>query len=246
MVRVRGGRSLIGSPASEGGRRRSEGPQRRVRLRGFAIGRTEVTRRQWAACVKDGYCAPPRGGMAWPALDQPVTGVSRADITGQGAAKKGFIAWINAEARKRGRRARYRLPSEAEWEHAARAGRRAAYPTGKTINPKQANYDARFESAFPPEIRARRGPVKAGSLPANRWGLREMAGNVWEWTADCWSSDLSSTPKNGKPRGGEGCRDGVIRGGSLFSYKEDLRAARRAPMPANRARNDVGFRLVRD
>lgn len=246
MVRVRGGRATMGSPETEAGRKNNEGPQRKLRLRRFAIGKTEVTRRQWAACVRDGYCTPSRGRMTWPSLDQPVTGVSRADITGQGVASKGFIAWMNAKAKKRGRRARYRLPTEAEWEHALRAGRRTPFHTGATINPKQANYDARFESAYPAEIRARRGPVKAGSLPGNRWGLREMAGNVWEWTADCWSADLSSVPKNGKPRGPRDCRDGAIRGGSLFSFKEDLRAARRAPLPVNRARKDVGFRLVRD
>ena len=246
MVGVPGGEAVIGSPASEPGRQADEGPQRTLTLRRFAIGETEITRRQWTACVEDGFCAPPRAGMAWPEQDQPVTGVSRADVTGEGVAEKGFIAWVNAKAAAAGvEGAPYRLPSEAEWEHAYRAGAATAFHSGARITPDLANFDARFETGFPAEIRARTGPVAAGALPANRWNVHEMAGNVWEWTADCHSADHATAPVDGSPRGAPGCPDGVIRGGSLFSFADQLRAANRRPMPANRAEPDVGFRLAR-
>ncbi|MEM9725139.1 MAG: SUMF1/EgtB/PvdO family nonheme iron enzyme [Pseudomonadota bacterium] len=246
LIGVPGGETVIGSGGDDPERAPDETPQRKIALRGFAIGRTEVTNRQWEACVEAGFCAPARRRLTWPDPDQPVTGVSRSDITGVGSERPGYLAWVNARAAEAGIRGDpYRLPTEAEWEHALRAGSTGVYHTGASLTPEQANYDARFAADFPRAIRARPGPVTAGSLPANAWGVHEMAGNVWEWTADCWSPSHDDLPTDGSARGPEDCPAAVIRGGSLFSFEDQLRAANRAPKPAGHAERDLGFRVAR-
>lgn len=251
MVAVPGGAATLGSETSETGRGVDEGPTRRLTLPRFAIGRTEVTIGDWRACVDDGFCRPAKDGETWAdgggsdaAL--PITGVSRADITGQGGATSGFIAWVNAKAAAAGvDGAPYRLPSEAEWEHAARAGAAGPFATGGSVTPDKANFDARFATSFPAELRARRGPVAAGTLPPNAFNVHELAGNVWEWTADCWAPDHADAPRDGAPKQTGDCRSGVVKGGSLFSFAEDLRPANRRALPAAATAQDIGFRLAR-
>ena len=139
----------------------------------------------------------------------------------------------------------YRLPSEAEWEHALRAGGKDPYSTGKTPDPRRIAFKATSYKKFPAKVRERKSPVTRRSLRANRWGFYEMAGNVWEMTADCWARDHRFTPRNGKSRGSN-CSLGTMKGGSVFSAGRDVRAATRKPIGASTARKDLGFRVVRE
>jgi formylglycine-generating enzyme required for sulfatase activity len=126
----------------------------------------------------------------------------------------------------------YQLPSEAEWEYAARAGTTTPFWTGATISTGQANYDGTSIYGVGRKGDYRERTVAAGSLPANPWGLHEVHGNVWEWVEDCYHDSYKDAPADGRAWVSNGCPSRVVRGGSWGSVPRDLRAAvrgRRAP-----------------
>ena len=167
-------------------------PPQPIRIPGpFAIGTHEVTFAEWNACADDGGCnayRPPDDGAD--RADHPVTGVSWLDA-------QAYAEWLTA---KSGRR--YRLPSEAEWEYAARAGQTGRWTFGDAWTPGHFNY-------------ASAGTRPVGTYAPNAWGLRDVLGNVWEWTLDCWDWDLDGTPPDASPRLTGACEDRSIRGGSF-------------------------------
>ena len=157
---------------------------------------------------------------------------------------RAYAAWLSAQTGQS-----YRLPSEAEWEYAARAGITTAYSFGAGITCSQANYD-RFSGG-----QCNRGnndslarTVAAGSFPANAFGLYDMHGNVYEWVEDCYVNTYNGAPSDGSART-TGCGTTtrvVARGGAWFELAKVLRSANRA-RPRPTTRNDgVGFRLVQD
>lgn len=181
-----------------------------VRLHGFALGRTEVTVGQYRVCVEARACRPvqPR----WPAADMPITDVAARDA-------EAYVTWLSARTGKR-----YRLPTEAEWELAARAGTRTAYPWGEQMEAGRAvclDCDPRFHHQ----------PAPVGSMAANPWGLSDMNGNVWEWTADCWDGE---------------CARRVVRGGSWYFVARQSRSDARAPQAGREWSYDIGFRALRE
>jgi formylglycine-generating enzyme required for sulfatase activity len=101
---------------------------------------------------------------------------------------KAYVAWLS---RKTGKQ--YRLPTEAEWEYAARGGTTTTFSFGQTITTDQVNYDGS------PSGLNRQKTLPVGSFPANAFGLHDMHGNVWEWIEDCWSAGTADTPANGAP-----------------------------------------------
>lgn len=213
MVRIPGGSFVMGSPASEPGRDNDEGPQRTVQVAAFYMSRTEVTFAQWDACVDDGGCNGYRpADQGWGRGSRPVINVSWNDA-------QAYVQWLQ---RRTGQR--YRLPSEAEWEYAARAGTTTAYSTGASISTSQARFNSNSTAAV-------------GSFPANSLGLYDMYGNVWEWVEDCYSANYDA------PRG---CSGRVNRGGSWnLDYPQSLRSANRVGYaPASRD-SFVGFRVAR-
>ena len=221
-------------PLLEDRARSNEGPAREITLANpFAIATREVTFAEWDACVADGGCAGYKSlDHGWGRGEQPVVSVSYDDATR-------YAAWLTEKTGHV-----YRLPSEAEWEYAARAGTSTAFSFGDGLGAENANYDGRYVYA------GKRGrwigrPKPAASYPANAFGLHDMHGNVWEWTADCWSASLAGAPSDGSPRGGN-CASRVLKGGAFNTGGWRLRAAHRIGKPAKSREMEIGFRVVRD
>ena len=191
MVVVPAGAFRMGSPASEAGRSDDEGPRHRVTLRSFALGVTEVTFDEWDACVRGGGCGGRRpDDEGWGRGARPVINVSWEDA-------RAYVRWLSRETGKS-----YRLPSEAEWEYAARAGTATPFHTGATISTDQANY-------------ADRRTTLVGAFAPNAFGLYDVHGNVWEWVEDCWHDSYRGAPSDGTAwTAGGDCSRRVLRGGS--------------------------------
>jgi eukaryotic-like serine/threonine-protein kinase len=167
MVEIPAGEFLMGSPASEPQRASDEGPQRRGNVPLFFMGRFAVTQAQWQQVIR-------HNPANFKGEQRPVERVS----------------WDNAQefckrlSQQTGRT--YRLPSEAEWEYACRAGTTTPFHFGPTITPELVNYNGNYPygSAAKGKNRAETTPV--GSFPANGFGLHDMHGNVWEWCENFW------------------------------------------------------------
>jgi formylglycine-generating enzyme required for sulfatase activity len=140
----------------------------------------------------------------------------------------------------------YRLPTEAEWEHAARAGTTTPFSFGETISTTQANYDGRRYYGRGSKGEYRRQTVPVGSsLPANPWGLYEVHGNVWEWVEDCWHESYQGAPQDGRAWVEASCTERVFRGGSWYNSPKDLRSASRTRSRPDNRYTDLGFRVAR-
>jgi len=240
MVIVPPGRMMLGSPDSEPGRSPNEGPQQEVLIaRPFAVSRSEISFEEWLTCVAEGGCRAFRpGNYGWGEGKQPVINVSWADA-------KAYVEWLSQKAG-----ATYRLPSEAEWEYAARGCTWVHCPStpfwfGEVIAPSLANYDSRF--AYNGSLKAqplrRTAPVDAAQ--PNPFGLLHMHGNVREWTEDCWNQSLAGLPQDGSARTSGDCKSHVVRGGSWSDEPKDLRSAKRAWEIATERRAQLGFRVAR-
>ena len=142
---------------------------------------------------------------------------------------KQFVSRLSAKTGKT-----YRLPSEAEWEYACRAGGRQEY-CGSDRADDVAWYSGNSGSAT----------HSVAGKQANAWGLHDMSGNVWEWTEDCWNGNYSSAPTDGSAWTAGDCSQRVVRGGSWFSYPLNLRSAYRGRFTAADRYNDLGFRVAR-
>ena len=237
MVSLPGGSFQMGSPRTEAGRDDDEGPQHRVSLQPFAISRTEVSFADYDRfAAATGRRKP--DDRQWGRGTQPVINVDWQDA-------KAYAQWLSQQTGKN-----YRLPTEAEWEYAARAGTTTAFWTGNCIDTDKANYDGTIDYAGcgAKTGKDRQRTVPVGSLPANPWGLYEMAGNVWEWTEDCWHDNYQNAPTDGSAwsndAGGD-CARRVLRGGSWFSIPLYLRSANRDGVIAGGAIVGVGIRLAR-
>jgi formylglycine-generating enzyme required for sulfatase activity len=187
----------------------------------FAIGRFEVTYADWSACVFDGGCRTVAYFSDTPSRDR--LPVSR--VTWERARE--YAAWLSRQTGQR-----YRLPTEAEWEYAARAGSTTAYSRGDRIDAHQARFDA-DEAGL------------VGQFPPNAWGLHDVHGNVQEWTADCASESYAGLPVDGTAYQPVECHMRIARGGSWQDAEENLRSAARAVLyPV--ADFGIGIRLVRE
>ncbi|MGK2952071.1 MAG: formylglycine-generating enzyme family protein [Thiobacillus sp.] len=206
--------------------------------RDFAIGVNPVTTEEFEAYARaSGW--QPREELLWLSGRMPVIDVRQTDA-------RDYCAWLSSETGQH-----YRLPTEQEWEYACRAGAASAYPRGDTIGPDEAVYNvrkdldaARPQSSHPVTSRmARCGVKEAGKLRPNRWGLFDMLGNVWEFTASPWTRDHASLPDRPQPGGAQAV---VTKGGSWFDGPEDCRAAARRRRLENELDINLGFRVVRD
>ena len=218
-----------------------ETPQRWVGIeRPFAMGRHPVTVGEWRVFVQaTGW--EPMGEVNWlaPGFPQtdahPVVGVTWHDA-------QRYVEWLTQATGKR-----YRLPSEAEWEYACRAGTRSAFSFGDTISPEQANYDGSFTYNGGPRGEYRRGTTPCGMFPANPWGLYDMHGNVWEWVQDVVHDNYEGAPLDGSAweTGGDSARR-ILRGGCWLYNPRYLRSALRNGFSSVLSNDIVGFRVVRE
>jgi formylglycine-generating enzyme required for sulfatase activity len=223
MMVVPGGAFMMGSPNSERGHFASESPQHQVTVPSFAISVYEITFAEWDACLADGGCrgySPQDNG--WGRGRHPVIGVSWSDA-------QSYVQWINRVSG----RLQYRLPTEAEWEYAARAGTTTRYAFGDSITASQAKFGG-----------ARTDPV--GSYTANAFGLYDLHGNAWEWTADCYTPNYVDAPANGSAIIAEPCAQRVYRGGGFRDAALVLRSANRRRAPPELRDGAMGFRVARD
>jgi formylglycine-generating enzyme required for sulfatase activity len=251
LILIATGRFHMGSPEHErtvamaaGSQRmwlEREKPQHWVGIeQPIALGRYPVTVGEWRRFAQmTGWRSS--GDIDWeaPGFTQtdahPVVGVSWDDV-------QLYLGWLCDETRQR-----YRLPTEAEWEYACRAGTRTAFSTGDTINASQANYDASFSYNGGATGVFRRGTTPVGSFAPNPWGLFDMHGNVWEWMQDVVHDNYDGAPGDGSAwmTGGDQTRH-ILRGGCWLYHPRYLRSALRNGFSTTMANDIVGFRVVRE
>ncbi len=232
MIMIPGGSFTQGSPASEPESQDRERPQRLVNVPTFAIGQTPVTFAQWDACAADGGCTHTPDDQGRGRGDIPVMNVSWNDA-------QQYAVWLS------GRTGRvYRLPSESEWEYAARAGATGRFSTGDCISTDQAAYSGNPppEGCAPAILRSQLLPV--ANFAPNAFGLYDVHGNIREWVQDCWNEDYVGAPTNGSAWMTGQCGNAVLRGGFWTTVGANLRsAARVSSARAGRLPFD-GFRIA--
>ena len=217
MNALAGGTFMMGSNEDA-----SEKPVHEVTIKPFAISRYPISVRQWNQCAAAKACGFTASGED----DAPVTNISWTDA-------RQFVSWLAAATGKP-----YRLPSEAEWEYAARGGTQTRYWWGDQFQHGMANCKNCTDGAVAAQ------PLKVGSFKPNPFGLYDMGGSVDQWVEDCWHKSYQGAPANGSPWAEGDCTSRVIRSGS---WNNDARYVR----PANRDNydNDVrypthGFRVA--
>ena len=231
MSPVPAGKFTMGSAQDEEGRDRDEGPVREVVIaRGFAIGKLETTFREWDACAADGGCKQQPSDEHWGRDERPVINVSWSDA-------KEYAAWLSKKTGKA-----YRLPSEAEWEYAARGGTTGPFYWGPSED--DACEYAVVRSSWLGCGTGR--DALAGTKHPNTFGLYDMSGNVWEWTEDCYFETYDKAPKDGSAREGDDCKRRVTRGGAWDLKASEARSANRNPRTATDRNYTIGFRVARD
>jgi formylglycine-generating enzyme required for sulfatase activity len=270
MVTVPAGSFVMGSPRAEkiwaAGHGLSlpavadEAPQHRVTLPAFALGNYDVTRAEYTAfvnetkystpdtCGRDSFGTKQQPGLSWrnPGFRQtgrdPVVCVSWHDA-------QAYIAWLNKKTAPGSTRdALYRLPSESEWEYAARAGTTTKFWWGDDAgrasafawyNPSLARAFAWHKAGFAG------GTHPVGQKPPNRFGLSDMVGNVWQWTQDCYAGSYARAPDDGRAAQLPECSLRSDRGGSWLYPVALLRSAARERNPADYRDTIMGFRVAK-
>jgi formylglycine-generating enzyme required for sulfatase activity len=272
VVVVPTGTFTMGSASSESGHRAAEEPQREVKIdAGFALGRDEVSVGEFRAFVDDSsYVSDAdkagdssiydeesgrmidKHGASWrddylgnTAEDNlPVIHVSWNDANA-------YVQWLSTRTGKK-----YRLPSEAEFEYALRAGSTARYPWGEgnpdkmrdniTGSEHSPNLKRSWAKSFPHYDDTYWGPAPIGKFKPNAFGLLDMDGNVSEWVADCWHDNYTRAPADSRAWINPGCAEHVVRGGSWGSAPDQVRSAFRLAAPADTRSARVGIRVARE
>lgn len=226
MIDISAGTFLMGASADADAQQGK--PQHEVTLTAFQLSETPVTFVQYDAFARaTGRPLPQDDGLGRGRM--PVINIDRADALA-------YIGWLNTQSAEGG----YRLPSEAEWEYAARAGTTTGFYWGDDPDPRMANTrdntgPDRFELTSP-----------VGYFPPNQWGLYDMAGNVWEMTADCLHPTYTGAPADGAAWEEPGCTRHVVRGGDYSSSRRGQRPSARAAAGDSFRSTSLGFRVARD
>lgn len=225
LVVLAGGPYLRGDLQGDGDF--DEKPVKPVTLKPFALAALPVTFEEY-----DRYTAatgkPPADDRGFGRGRQPVINVSWDEAMD-------YVRWLSDQTGKR-----YRLPSDAEWEYAARGGTATRFWWGDTLKKGMANCGD-CGSLWDGE-----GPARVGRFAPNPYGLYDMTGNVWQWTADCWNSTFVDAPSDGTPMDKPECAKRVYRGGAWSAIAVEMRSANRWREFPQRHGDDTGFRLARD
>ena len=229
MVKIPGGRFLMGSPDTEAERLDKEGPQHYVDVPEFWMGKYVVTQQQWQAIMGN-------DPSKFKGKNRPVECVSWNNAT----------EFCQKLSKKTGRD--YRLPSEAEWEYACRAGTTTPFYFGETITTELVNYDGKYTYGNEPKGKYREQTTPVGQFPANAFGLYDMHGNVWEWCADEWHNNYAGAPTDGSVWLNGNKERSPLRGGSWYDLPNYCRSAVRDTYSVRRDDHFfiTGFRLVCD
>jgi formylglycine-generating enzyme required for sulfatase activity len=230
MIEIPAGKFLMGSSNSEEDSLERERPQHWVQIPRFYLGQFLITQEQW----------------------QVLMGKNPSFFQGDDNLPVEKVSWLESIAfcqklsAKTGRT--YRLPSEAEWEYACRAGSEKPFAFGKTINSEVVNYDGNYPYGKVPKGNYLEKTTPAGKFPANSFGLYDMHGNLWEWCLDEWANDYIDAPVDGSASGDINSRDSdktrVIRGGSWLNDGTYCRSAFRDFSTATDCFRNVGLRVV--
>ena len=236
MMLIPGGTFIMGSPKEEENSMDSERPQHEVTIEPFFMGKYQVTQAQWRFVAqlpqvnRDLEQDPSR----FKGDNRPVEQVSWEDA----------VEFCDRLSQYTGRT--YRLPSEAEWEYACRAGSAKPFAFGDTITTNEVNYDGNYTYGNAPkgEYRGRTTPV--GTFQPNAFGLYDMHGNVWEWCQDNWHSNYKGAPTDGSAwlDNEESSNRKLLRGGSWFNYPANCRSAFRYDNDLDYRIGNFGFRVV--
>lgn len=242
LVVIPAGQFTMGATPGEQGAEDDEGPPHVVTIaKPFALGKYEVTYDEWEACVADKACerTPDEG---WGRGKRPVLYVNYDQAVG-------YTKWLSAKTGKV-----YRLPSEAEWEYAARAGsdqpRYWGADAARTCDfangyDEAANAKYRFGwKPFPCNDRSVETAL-VGSYVPNAFGLQDTLGNVWEWVADCYAP-YAGAPTDGSAVAVDGCKKRISRGGSWNVFPVWVRVSYRYGLEPGLKSNNLGLRVLRE
>jgi formylglycine-generating enzyme required for sulfatase activity len=232
MVKVPAGSFQMGSPKADPNAHEYEFPQHLVTFRKpFLIGKYEVTFDEYDVFARLTRHLLP-SDENWGRRRRPVINVSWEDAVA-------YAGWLSEQTGKR-----YRLPTEAEWEHAVRAGTQTAYWWGKDIEKNRANCvgcGSQWDG---------KQTAPAGSFKPNPWGLHDTAGNVWEWVQDCQHENYAAAPEDGskawEAEGGGDCNLRVFRSSSWLNRPRNVRSARRLRNEPDYRLHNLSFRLAQD
>jgi formylglycine-generating enzyme required for sulfatase activity len=224
MVAIPGGTFIMGSPENEVERFSDESPQHEVTVPGFFIGKYQLTQLQY----------------------QTIMGTNPSYFKGDNRPVEG-VCWEDAVkfCQKLNHRTlgNYRLPSEAEWEYACRAGTKTPFHFGDNVTTDLVNYNGNYPYPSAPKGKYREQTTDVGIFPPNAFGLYDMHGNVWEWCEDDWNENYINAPINGSALISRSKRK-LVRGGSWYYYPEHCRSASRYDTNLDYYYNPVGFRVV--
>jgi formylglycine-generating enzyme required for sulfatase activity len=205
-----------------------EKPERTISIsRPFAIGRREVTFAEWDQCADAGVCKYRPDDHGWGRGDRPVINVSWDDT-------RPYLAWLSQKTGQK-----YRLPSEVEWEYAARAGTKTPFWWGRDAGTGHAQCET-CGSPTGQKI------VSTGSFRPNGFGLYDTAGNAAEWVEDCWNDNYRNAPKDAAARTSGDCRLRVLRGGNFVSKATEVRSSSRFRYDVDVRYYANGFRVMRE
>ncbi|THB66989.1 MAG: PEGA domain-containing protein [Gammaproteobacteria bacterium] len=197
-----------------------------VSVQSFSMSKYEVTIQEWSACFLDGGCDYYPYRKNWQQAMNPVTGIDWNDV-------QQYIKWLNEKTGKK-----YNLPSEAQWEYAARAGTKTKFSWGNKIGRNNA-YCKKCGVMWNNDSQV----INVGSFQPNKWGLFDMLGNAREWTLDCWNDFYIEAPTDGSAWTSGDCSLNTVRGGSPNSETVEVYSSFREPGKKDGWNSDIGFRL---
>ena len=225
MVLIREGEFMMGAPGTELESRNNERPQHKVNVSKFFMGKYPITQEQWQAIMSN-------NPSNFKGDKRPVEQVSWDEA-------KEFCDRLSNYTNRT-----YRLPTEAEWEYASRAGTKTPFHFGETITTELANYNGNYIYGVGAKGERRGETTEVGEFPANQFGLCDMHGNVWEWCEDDWHDSYRNAPNDGSAWLSEKNNRKVVRSGSWDDAPDFCRSALRDNDERGYRYDNIGFRAV--